>query len=157
MRTFYSLLFGLMLVAAAYAQAPLPLSEFPRSKLQIATPDARLHQFDIWVAEDDLHREQGLMFIKNLPENAGMLFVYPSPRHIAMWMKNTFIPLDMVFIRADGRVANVVEKTTPLSTKIIESQEDVIAVLELKGGAAANLNIRKGAIVMHQFFGTGKS
>ena len=94
------------------------------------------------------------MFVKDLPDEAGMLFIYPEPRQISMWMKNTFIPLDMIFIRADGRVAGISADAKPQSLAIIESTESVVAVLELKGGSAARLNIRKGAIAMHSFFGS---
>jgi uncharacterized protein len=129
-----------------------PLENFPHSQLKIATPDARMHTFNVWIAADNPHREQGLMFIKSLPDDAGMLFIYPAPQPIAMWMKNTFISLDMLFIRADGRVARVETNTKPQSLKTIESGENVLAVLELKAGAAAKLGISSGAIVMHPAF-----
>src|SRR5689334_21199874 len=67
---------------------------FKRSTLQVATPDARLHRFNIWLADDEPRRERGLMFVKHMNAGDGMLFVYPRPQMIAMWMKNTFIPLD---------------------------------------------------------------
>jgi uncharacterized protein len=152
MKKIWYCLLGALLVATAAADAPLPLSDFPQSTLQIATPDARLHRFNIWIAEDDVHREQGLMFIKKLPENAGMLFIYSAPQRIGIWMKNTYIPLDIVFISADGRIANIVPDAKPLSEDTMESK-NVVAVLELNGGTAARLNIRKGAVVMHPFFG----
>jgi len=145
--------FGL---AAAQEGAIEPLEKFPQSKLQIATPDARVHTFSVWIAADSPHREQGLMFIKSLPDDAGMLFVYPTSQPIAMWMKNTYISLDMLFIRADGRVARVESNTKPHSLKNIESGENVLAVLELKAGTAAKLNIRAGAVVMHPAFGAAK-
>jgi uncharacterized membrane protein (UPF0127 family) len=168
--------FLLFIAAACGADERLPLSAFPQSTLQIATPDARIHRFKIWVAEDDTRRSQGLMFVKDLPAGSGMLFVYSQPHRIAMWMKNTLIPLDMLFIRADGRVGRIAANTVPLSLDNIEScdappkayslppeqamhcadpKDDVIAVLELKGGVAASLNIRAGAVVMHPFFSTG--
>jgi uncharacterized membrane protein (UPF0127 family) len=131
-----------------------PLENFPRSQLRIATPDARLHRFDVWIAGTSTRREQGLMFVKSLADDAGMLFIYAAPHQISMWMKNTYIPLDMLFIRANGRVARVAANTTPHSLKTVESGEDVIAVLELKAGTAAKLNIRAGAVVMHTTFGT---
>jgi uncharacterized protein len=134
------------------ADAPLPLSAFPQSTLQIATPDARLHRFTVWIADNDRYRAQGLMFVKEMPADAGMLFLYPAPQRISMWMKNTLIPLDMIFIHADGRVSSVAANTTPMSEKIIESSEPVFAVLELKGGTAARLNIKRGAIVAHEAF-----
>lgn len=123
------------------------LADFPQTQLTINTPDARQHRFQIWVATTEAHRSQGLMFVRELPADAGMLFVYPQSRTIAMWMKNTFLPLDMVFIRADGRVTQVVANTKPQSLKTIESKEAVHAVLELNGGTAERLGIRAGALI----------
>jgi uncharacterized membrane protein (UPF0127 family) len=127
---------------------------FPRSTMQIATPDARLHNFNIWVADDDQRRARGLMFVKQMADDAGMLFIYPQAIRASMWMKNTFIPLDMLFVAADGKVMHIVENTEPQSLKTIESTSDVIAVIELKGGTASKLHIAKGARVMHAAFGS---
>ena len=125
---------------------------FDRSTLQIATPDARLHTIKVWIADTDTRRTRGLMFVKQLDDDAGMLFIYPQPQPIAMWMKNTYVPLDILFVRADGRVAHVVENTKPLSLDIIESKAAVVAVIELKAGSAARLKIRPGAQVIHREF-----
>jgi uncharacterized protein len=126
---------------------------FRRSTLQIATPDARLHTFKVWIADDNERRARGLMFVKELADDEGMLFVYEQPQPIGMWMKNTFISLDMVFVAADGKVINVAEKTEPHSLKTIESSGDAVGVIELKAGTAAKLHIAKGARVMHAAFG----
>lgn len=126
---------------------PEPLSNFPQTTVEIATPDAHLHRFKVWVADTDAHREQGLMFVKDLPEDAGMLFIFPQPARVGFWMKNTLIPLDMLFIRADGRVDSIAANATPLSLKVIESQGEVPWVLELKGGVAKRLGIAAGAQV----------
>src|SRR5262245_61588049 len=88
---------------------------FERSSLQIATPDARLHTFNIWIADDDALRARGLMFVKHLDADAGMLFIYPRSQPVAMWMKNTHVPLDMLFVRADGRIERIAENTKPMS------------------------------------------
>jgi uncharacterized protein len=125
---------------------------FPRSTMQIATPDARLHNFKIWVADNDQRRGRGLMFVKHIAEDEGMLFIYPQAMRASMWMKNTFIPLDMLFVAADGKVMQVVANTEPQSLKTIESDSDVTAVIELKGGTASKLRIAKGARVMHAAF-----
>lgn len=127
---------------------------FPKSTLTIATPDARVHPFNIWVADDDAHRQLGLMYVKEMADDAGMLFIYPKAQAISMWMKNTVLSLDMLFVAADGRIANVVENTTPQSTKIINSKGPVVGVIELKAGMAAKLHIRAGAIVSHPAFGS---
>lgn len=143
-------------VAACVAQSPAPplepLSNFPQAALNILTPGARQHHFQVWVADTDTHRQQGLMFVKSLPDSAGMLFVFEQPRKIQMWMKNTLIPLDMLFIDADGRVESIAVNTTPMSLNIIESKGAVIGVLELAGGATTRLGIKAGAIVRHPAF-----
>lgn len=128
---------------------------FSRSTLQIATPDARLHTINVWIADTDARRARGLMFIEQLDENAGMLFVYPQPQPISMWMKNTHVSLDMLFVRADGRVERVVENTKPLSLDTIESKAIVLGVIELKAGSAARMKIRPGAQVIHPAFKLG--
>jgi uncharacterized membrane protein (UPF0127 family) len=125
---------------------------FPRSTLQIATPDAKLHKIDVWVADNDARRARGLMFVEQLADGAGMLFIYPEPQTISMWMKNTHVSLDMLFVSADGRVHRVVENTTPMSLDTISSDGTVLAVIELKAGSAARMKIRPGAQVIHPAF-----
>lgn len=121
---------------------------FRRSTLQIATPDARLHRFNSWVADDDQRRQRGLMFIRQLRPDDSMLFIYPQPQPVAMWMKNTYVPLDMLFVAADGKVIKVVQNTEPLSLKTIESGGIVLGVVELPAGTAARLKIAAGAQVI---------
>jgi len=129
---------------------------FPKSTLQIATPDARLHTFKVWLADTNERRARGLMFVKELADDEGMLFIYPVPQRIAMWMKNTYIPLDMLFVDASGKVLQVAANTTPHSLNTIESTDDVTAVIELKASTAKRLHIAKGARVMHGAFATQK-
>ena len=126
---------------------------FPRTTLKIATPNARLHTFNTWVADTYERRARGLMFVKHLADDAGMLFIYERPQEVGMWMKNTFIPLDMLFIDATGKVIRVAENTEPHSLQTISSQGIALAVVELKGGTAQRLGITKGAQVMHAAFG----
>jgi len=138
--------------AAADTRVPVeeriePLSNFPQRQLAILTPDARRHVFRIWVADTEAHREQGLMFVKALEPDTGMIFLFEPPQVINMWMKNTYIPLDMVFINGEGRVTRVVENATPLSRAIISSVEPANGVIELKGGVTKELGIREGAMV----------
>lgn len=130
---------------------------FKRSTLQVATPDARLHRFNIWLADDEPRRERGLMFVKHMNASDGMLFVYPRPQTIAMWMKNTFIPLDMLFVASDGKVTRVVENTEPQSLKTIESGGMVLGVIELAAGTASRLKIAPGAQVIHPAFSASPS
>jgi uncharacterized membrane protein (UPF0127 family) len=125
---------------------------FSRSSLQIATSDAKLHKIDVWIADNDARRTRGLMFVEDLADDAGMLFIYPQSQEISMWMKNTHLSLDMLFVSANGRVHRVVANTTPMSTETISSDGDVLAVIELKAGSAARLNIRPGAQVIHPAF-----
>lgn len=139
-------------VADVAADAKKLDAAFPRSELHIATSDAKLHRFDIWVADTDDRRSRGLMFVEHMAPGAGMLFIYANPQHISMWMKNTKIPLDMLFVSPDGKVAKVVANTEPMSLKTIESNKDVNAVIELNGGTAAKLHITAGAQVIHPAF-----
>ena len=124
-----------------------PLSNFPQSTLTIVTPNGRQHLFNVWVADTDPHREQGLMMVKSLAPNTGMLFIFDQPERIQMWMKNTLIPLDMLFIDAEGRVDSIAANTTPMSLKIIDAKRPVLAVLEIAGGSAAKAGIKTGAVV----------
>jgi uncharacterized membrane protein (UPF0127 family) len=132
----------------AHAQGAMePLDHFPKATLAIYTPDMRKHEFKIWIADTESRREQGLMFVKSLPADQGMLFIFDAPQRMSMWMKNTLIPLDMVFIAVDGHVESVAAKTKPMSEKIISSKGVVQTVLELKGGVAAQQGIGAGAVV----------
>jgi uncharacterized membrane protein (UPF0127 family) len=131
----------------------LELSSFPRSTLTIhsaSRPDA--HVFRIWLADTPPRHQQGLMFVRDLPAEEGMLFVDQKSRVWGMWMKNTFIPLDMVFIDARGRVAAIFERTVPHSLKTLSYPKPVKAVLELRGGEAARRGIRVGDRVEHPAF-----
>jgi uncharacterized protein len=111
-----------------------------------------VHVFSVELATTDEERERGLMFRKDLPDGHGMLFDFETDRNVAMWMKNTLIPLDMIFIRSDGRIANIAESTEPMSTRIIPSQGSVRAVLEVAGGTTKRLGIKVGDRVAHPMF-----
>ena len=107
------------------------------------------HTFEVWLADSPRRQAQGLMFVRSLPDLRGMLFVHESPKPISMWMKNTYIPLDMVFIDARGRIQQIVEQTTPHSLDIIRSNEPALAVLEIAGGEAKRLGLHPGQRVVH--------
>jgi uncharacterized membrane protein (UPF0127 family) len=107
------------------------------------------------VADTPERSQQGLMFLRWLPPDQGMLFPEDTPRVMHMWMKNTLIPLDMLFIDAKGRIIGIHERATPRSEDIITSPAPVKAVLELAGGACAQLGIRVGDQVRHALFGSG--
>src|SRR5580658_9812179 len=126
--------------------APLDLATYPRTELTI-TPPAKAHAFRVWVADTPQRAEQGLMFVSDLPESEGMVFPLEPARAESMWMKNTYIELDMLFIGADGRVTKIIERAHPLSLEPLGSGAPVAAVLELKGGAAAKLGLKIGDTV----------
>ncbi len=144
----------LLLAAAASAQSPdvpLQLSSYPRTQLQISSPPGSRapwsHKFDVWVADTPERAQQGLMFVSDLPETKGMVFPLDPPRVEGMWMKNTYIELDMLFIRTDGRVGKIIERAHPLSLETLSSDGPVAAVLELKGGLVAKLGLKTGDVV----------
>lgn len=110
--------------------------------------------FDVEVMRTDEERARGLMQRRYLPEDRGMLFDFKNPGPVMMWMKDTFIPLDMLFIRKDGSIARIAEMTEPHSTRTIPSGEDVLGVLEINGGISAKLGIKAGDKVRHPLFGT---
>ena len=114
--------------------------------LKTATGD---HAFNIEVMASDQERALGLMFRRSLPENAGMLFLYDRPQPATMWMKNTLIPLDMVFISADGKVHRIEENAEPFSTTLIPSEGPILGVLELNGGEAAKIGLKRGDKVLY--------
>ena len=133
----------LALAGGAVAQALEPLAILAQSGR---------HSFSVEVARNDADRAQGLMFRRSLEPDRGMLFDFGRAQPIAMWMKNTYIPLDMLFIRPDGTIARIAENMEPLSTRAIPSEEPVSAVLEVAGGTAARLRIRPGDRVEHVLF-----
>ena len=107
------------------------------------------HSFNIEVATTNHERALGLMFRRSLPENGGMLFLYDRPQPAAMWMKNTLIPLDMIFIAADGRVHRIEQNAEPHSTALIPSEGPIVGVLELNGGEAAKIGLKRGDKVLY--------
>jgi uncharacterized membrane protein (UPF0127 family) len=119
--------------------------------LEIASKTG-VHVFAVEMAENDAEREKGLMFRKELPEGRGMLFDFQREQDVSFWMQNTYIPLDMIFIQADGRILRIAENTEPLSTRIIPSGGPVRAVLEVFGGTAEKLGIAPGDRVAHPIF-----
>jgi len=135
---------AMMTMPQAMAQsAPEPLSAFPRSLIEIRTRAGNVHAISVWIADRSARQEQGLMFVRDLPAHQGMLFVYPRDRQISMWMKNTLIPLDMLFIRPDGTIVHIAHGV-PESLDIITTPQPVRLVLEIAGGQAAELGIREG-------------
>ncbi|MDD8024854.1 MAG: DUF192 domain-containing protein [Paracoccaceae bacterium] len=132
--------FGLHDAQAAACRADLALFSLPRGG------EAR---FTVEVADTPAERAQGLMARKSLPASAGMLFVYDSEREVAFWMKNTLIPLDMIFIDATGAVVAVHENAVPLDETPIPSGAPVQIVLEIRGGLARKIGLVPGAHLAH--------
>src|SRR5215204_1508217 len=119
--------------------------------LAIVTASAR-HAFMVEVARDDATRAQGLMYRRSLSPDRGMLFDFKRVEPVSMWMQNTYVSLDMLFIRPDGTIARVAQNTEPLSTRTIPSREPALAVLEVVAGTAARLGIKAGDRVEHPLF-----
>jgi uncharacterized protein len=147
-------LFGalcLLLGTGAFAQTgPIEdLAAFPSGKLEIAEGKKVKHVFQVWLADSPQRQAQGLMFVRGLPDLRGMLFVHEGPRPISMWMKNTYIPLDMVFIDTHGRIQEIIERTKPHSLAIISAKSPALAVLEIAGGEAKRLGLHPGQRVIH--------
>jgi uncharacterized membrane protein (UPF0127 family) len=138
--------------AAAGGRAQDAEIQFKRSSLVVVS-SGRDIKFDIELATNDTERARGLMFRKQLGPYEGMLFDFYQEMPVSFWMKNTLIPLDMVFIAADGTVKHVHANAVPLSTDAVPSRYPVRAVLEINGGSAALLGIKPGDIVKHQIFG----
>jgi len=149
---------ALLLLAAAN---PASLFAFPvRAQLQhFATSELTIvsatgpHHFTVEVAETPEQMEQGLMFRRAMAPDAGMLFDYKAPTVAMMWMRNTLIPLDMLFVDARGRIVNIYQRAVPQSLDVIAAAAPVRAVIELNGGTAARLGIAPGDQVQHPIFG----
>lgn len=129
-------------VATSAAQA-----ETPSNGVVSIQTDTATHVFQVEIADEPGERNRGLMFRDSLDEDAGMLFIYPEPGHASFWMKNTKIPLDMLFIDEDGTIVRIAPETTPFSLDAVRSGEPVIAVLEIDGGDAEQLDIEAGDTV----------
>jgi uncharacterized protein len=138
---FLTLLSALVILSASTGLRPTPAAE--QQTIEIASNNG-VHVFTVEIAVTEQERERGLMFRKQLPEGQGMLFDFKQEQEVSMWMENTYIPLDMIFIRRDGRIWRIAENTEPLSRAIISSQGPVLAVLEVIGGTAKKLGIAPG-------------
>ena len=138
-------------VLFAFLLAAGPVRAADPHTLEIASKTG-VHIFAVEIADTDAQREKGLMFRKNLPDGQGMLFDFKREQDVSFWMQNTYIPLDMIFIRGDGSILRIVENAEPLSTRLIPSGGPVLAVLEVIGGTAHKLGIAPGDRVAHPIF-----
>lgn len=147
MRSWY--LTAILILGFVLAAAPGRSEEL--KTLEIASKTG-VHIFSVEVAETDAERSKGLMDRKHLAEGRGMLFDFREEQPVAMWMKNTYISLDMLFIRGDGRILRIAANTEPLSTRIVPSGGPVRAVLEVIAGTARKLGIAPGDRVAFPIF-----
>ena len=139
-------------ILALLLAAPLRATAAEVQPLEIVTKSG-VHVFSVEIAKTDEERATGLMYRKELPEGRGMLFDFSPEQQVSMWMKNTFIPLDMIFVRSDGRILRIAENTEPQSEKIIPSGGLAKGVLEVAGGTARKYGIQPGDRVAHPLFG----
>lgn len=114
-------------------------------------------RFSVEVADTHETRARGLMHVKQMPRASGMLFVYPFPREVGFWMKNTFIPLDMIFLDETGTVRKVHQNAIPHDERPIMGGEDILVVLEINGGLTAQMGIVEGSQMRHPAFDTEKA
>lgn len=148
---FQALLF-LLITTASFAQPKQdPDAVFPVESLEIVTSTGSF-QFSVEIADDSEERSRGLMFRETMLPTHGMLFDFGETAPIMMWMKNTPLSLDMLFIKEDGTIARIATNTKPFSTAIISSGEPVSHVLELNAGLAKQIGAKPGDRIMHAFF-----
>jgi uncharacterized membrane protein (UPF0127 family) len=141
----------LLVAGCALPVAQTTASAAGQDTIEIVTSSG-VHAFTVELATNDAERERGLMFRKELPEGHGMLFNFEHDRPVAFWMHNTYISLDMIFIRGDGRILHVAENTQPMSDALIPSGGPVRAVLEVIAGTARKFHIAPGDRVTGSIF-----
>jgi uncharacterized membrane protein (UPF0127 family) len=153
-----SLAVALALAGQARAQDDNPTGpqpQLPTEQLTIISDDGKSHVFNVELAETVQQQDTGLMFRTSVPADSGMLFPWDQPQVSEMWMKNTIVPLDMVFIGADGTVKAIAENAVPYSLRNISSGVPVLATLELQAGITAAEDINVGDKVIAKQFGGG--
>jgi len=150
--------FGLVAIVAVLGSLNAPwvaaqgAPKFPQDTVTLeAGPDTR-HRFTVEIARTEAERSWGLMYRRELAPDHGMLFVYPDPQEVGMWMKNTYVSLDMLFIRSDGRIRRIHRDAEPESRTTIRSGGAVKAVLEVAAGTAARFDLEPGDVVRHAVF-----
>jgi len=142
-----------LIVALAVLVGALPVRAAGEATLEIVSKTG-VHAFTVELATNDAERARGLMFRRELPEGRGMLFDFDQEQPVSFWMHNTYISLDMIFIRADGRILRIAENTEPMSDRLVPSGGPVRAVLEVVAGTAHKLGLAPGDRVQSTIFGT---
>lgn len=140
-------------VSVAQETPPPPLDLGPPEALTIVTQDGE-HNFMVEIADEPAEQSRGMMFRDEMGEDTGMLFEFAEPKVSSIWMKNTALSLDILFVRENGKILKIVHSATPYSERSMHSGAVVGAVLELKGGRAQELGIEVGDTIKHSFFGT---
>lgn len=138
------------MAACAFAVAA-PACAAGKATIEIASSSG-VHAFNVTLATNEKERERGLMFVKHLPEGEGMLFDFKTDQPVSFWMHNTYISLDMLFIRSDGTITHIAENAKPMSDALIPSDGSVRGVLEVIAGTAEKLGIKPGDHVAGAFF-----
>lgn len=150
-----SLVASFLVVAALVNPLPAVAQQgiaFDQTEIAIETKSGGSHRFKVELAESDAQKSRGLMFRRQMAADAGMLFLHKRNRVVTMWMANTYLPLDMLFIEADGRIARIAANTIPQSRDTISSRKRVRAVLELNAGTARRLGISVGDRIVYERF-----
>ncbi len=145
-----------LLAVGAFAQSPDPKgpqAELPKEKLVIVGHDGKEHVFNVEMAITPDQQTVGEMFRTSIPEDGGMLFDWGRPQPTQMWMKNTLVSLDMIFVNNDGTIRSIAENTVPRSLAVIDAGGPVRAALEVDAGTTSKLGIRVGDIVKQRIFG----
>jgi uncharacterized membrane protein (UPF0127 family) len=157
-RSFHVVIRSIALIFIAVVLTWLPTAPLPAGAQQLATSEVVIvsggdrHKFKVEMAATPAERERGLMFRQQLDADSGMLFDFKVAQEVAFWMKNTFIPLDMLFIAPDGRIVRITKRTIPKSLTANASGAPVRAVLEVNGGTTSRLGIQPGDRVVHPIF-----
>ncbi len=146
------LLAGLLTVSSGVSAQDLPpLDEsFDRDVLVVAGEN-QCHRFDVWLALSRREQMRGLMFVREMADTSGMFFIYPRERNVSIWMRNTYIPLDIIFARADGVISYIEESAETMSDRSIDPGENSRFVLELNGGLTARLGISAGGRLLYEY------
>jgi uncharacterized membrane protein (UPF0127 family) len=143
---------ALLLAACNYSTWLTPAQALPVENITIDSAGGRA-PFQVEIAATEQSQQTGLMYRKEMPPNAGMLFDMHKPQFVSFWMKNTYLSLDLLFVRADGTISSIEPNAIPMSTDSIRSAEPVLAIIELNGGRAHQLGIKPGARVHGAIFG----
>lgn len=152
LRVFVLLLaWSLCAACAANERAAEPLADFPRASVTLESASGT-HAITAWIADTAPRRMQGLMFVRTLRPETGMLFIFPRAQYVSMWMKNTYVALDMLFIDGSGRIVNIAQNARPLTLDTINSAAPVVAVLELRAGTVKDYGLQAGDRVLYSGF-----